>query len=64
MGVFLVLLTAILAAFFLNLFFQLARVEKGLQNTVTLLEKFMVLRYNLKKDSLPGENPTEGQNSA
>jgi hypothetical protein len=50
MSLFIALLTGILAFFFLNLFFQLAKVEKGLQGTVALLEKFMILRYNLKKD--------------
>ncbi len=54
------LLTLSLAFFFLNLFFQLAKVEKGIQSTVVLLEKFMVVRYNLKRDKGEAEATDAG----
>ena len=50
MSVLLALLAACLAFFFINLFFLLARVEKKFGQIVPLLEKFMVVRYNLKRD--------------
>lgn len=60
------LLTLSLAFFFLNLFFQLSKVERGIQGTVVLLEKFMVVRYNLKRNKGEGEGEAEegGEKSA
>lgn len=60
MTVLLVLLCLCLSIFFLNLFFVLAKVERSIQLLVPMLEKFMTVRYNLKKDSQPNEeaNPS------
>jgi hypothetical protein len=55
MSVLIALFTVSLALYFLNLFYQLAKVEKAMQGTVSLLEKFMVLRYNLKNESEDGK---------
>jgi len=64
MSVFIALFTLGLALFLLNLFFQLSKVEKNLQATVALLEKFMVMRYNLKRDDEKGAGGEEEADKA
>ena len=50
MSVILGLLILCLGLYFLSLFFQLARLEKSLNEGVTLLEKYMMTKYSLGDD--------------
>lgn len=47
MSVILGLLICCLGLYFLSLFFQLARLEKLMTESVTLLEKYMIVKYSL-----------------
>ncbi len=47
MSVILGLLILCLGLYFLSLFFQLARLEKLMTESVTLLEKYMIVKYSL-----------------
>jgi hypothetical protein len=60
MAVILGLLIFCLGLYFLNVFFQVARLEKTMTESVTLLERYMITTYSLetKKD------PEEGLESA
>jgi type IV secretory pathway VirB6-like protein len=50
MSVILGLLILCLGLYFLSLFFQLTRLEKGMTEGVTLLEKYMMTKYSLGDD--------------
>ena len=55
MSVILGLLILCLGIYFLSLFFQVARLEKVMTEGVTLLEKYMIVKYSLGKDKKPVE---------
>ena len=57
MTVILALLTVCLGLFFLSVFFQLAKMERRMQEHVTLLEKYMSQRYNLENTSKDQAEP-------
>ena len=48
MGLILGLLIVCLGLFFLSVFFQLARLEKSMTESVTLLERYMIQTYSLE----------------
>ncbi len=50
MSIILGLLILCLGIYFLGLFFQVARLEKSLTDGVTLLEKYMIVKYSLGDD--------------
>lgn len=50
MSIILGLLILCLGIYFLGLFFQVARLEKNLTEGVTLLEKYMIVKYSLGDD--------------
>lgn len=64
MSVILGLLIVCLGLYFLSLFFQVARLEKALNEDVALLEKYMIVTYALDKTAKPegeaGEGGAEG----
>ena len=47
MTVLLALFVVCLGVFFLNVFFQIAKMERRMHDQVTALEKYMTQRYNL-----------------
>ena len=51
MTYFLAFLTLCLALFFLSVFFQLSKMERRMADQVTLLEKYIMMRYGLKQAS-------------
>jgi hypothetical protein len=53
MTVILGLLICCLGLYFLNAFFQLARLEKIMTESVTLLERFMITTYSLETKEKP-----------
>ena len=60
MSIILALLIACLGLYFLSLFFQVARLEKFMNEGVTLLEKYMISKYALDKKKPPsGEAEAE-----
>jgi hypothetical protein len=54
MAIILGLLILCLGLYFLTVFFQVARLEKSMTESVTLLEKFMIVTYALDKKPLAG----------
>ncbi len=65
MALILGLLICCLGLYFLSLFFQVARLEKSMNESVTLLEKFMMVKHSLGNESKkkpdeppPGPAPT------
>jgi hypothetical protein len=61
MSVILGLLIFCLGLYFLSLFFQVARLEKTMTESVTLLERYMMVKYSLDK-KVTGE--PAGENAA
>ena len=59
MSIILGLLIVCLGLYFLSLFFQVARLEKTMDEGVTLLEKYMIGKYALDK-----KKPVEGAEAA
>jgi hypothetical protein len=57
MSLILGLLILCLGLYFLSLFFQVARLEKVMTEAVTLLEKYMMVKYSL---GLDGKKKGEG----
>jgi hypothetical protein len=60
MAVILGLLIVCLGLYFLSLFFQVARLEKSMSEGVSLLERFMMVKYSLgddKKKKPEGDAP-------
>jgi hypothetical protein len=59
MAIILGLLIFCLGLYFLSLFFQVARLEKSMTESVTLLEKYMMVKYSMgdlnKKKTEDGE---------
>jgi hypothetical protein len=55
MAIILGLLIVCLGLYFLNVFFQLARLEKSLTDQVTLLEKYMIAVYSLETKKGEGD---------
>jgi hypothetical protein len=51
MALILGLLIFCLGLYFLSLFFQVARLEKVMSESVTLLEKYMMVKYSLGNDA-------------
>ncbi|HKP98520.1 MAG TPA: hypothetical protein VJ385_22510 [Fibrobacteria bacterium] len=47
MSIILGLFIFVLGLYFLSLFFQVARLEKVMSESVTLLERYMILKYSL-----------------
>ncbi len=64
MSIILGLLILCLGFYFLTQFFQLARLEKGLVEGVTLLEKFMIQKYALGETKKPEEGDGKGEAGA
>ena len=69
MSVILGLLIICLGIYFLSLFFQVARLEKVMTEGVTLVEKYMIVKYSLgkkkaedekEKEKAPGEDNSIG----
>lgn len=62
MAIILGLLILCLGLYFLNVFFQLARLEKTMTENVTLLERYMIATYSLEtKKEEPKPAPEKGQ---
>jgi hypothetical protein len=53
MAVILGLLIFCLGLYFLSLFFQVARLEKSMSDTVNLMERFMIQKYSLGQEEKP-----------
>ncbi|MDB5106499.1 MAG: hypothetical protein JWP91_4188 [Fibrobacteres bacterium] len=51
MSIILGLMIFCLGLYFLSLFFQVARLEKSMTDSVALLEKYMVVKYALGNDA-------------
>ena len=60
MALILGLLIVCLGLYFLSLFFQVARLEKSMGESVTLLEKFMIVKHSLGDDSRKKKAGEEG----
>jgi hypothetical protein len=62
MAIILGLMIFCLGLYFLSLFFQVARLEKTMNESVTLLEKYMMVKYSMgdlnKKKAEEGEPET------
>ena len=63
MAILLGLLIICLGLYFLSLFFQVARLEKELQDGVVLVEKYMVVTYAMI-DKKPANADTEAGDAA
>ncbi len=59
MSVILGLLIICLGIYFLSLFFQVARLEKVMTEGVTLLERYMIMKYSLGKKKADEEKERE-----
>ena len=66
MALILGLLICCLGLYFLSLFFQVARLEKSMSESVTLLEKFMIVKHSLGDESKkkPGDGGDAGAEAA
>ena len=66
MALILGLLIVCLGLYFLSLFFQVARLEKSMSESVTLLEKFMIVKHSLGDESKkkPGDGGDAGAEAA
>jgi hypothetical protein len=63
MSIILGLLIFCLGLYFLSLFFQVARLEKMMTESVSLLEKFMIVKHSLG-DEAKKKRPREGDEPA
>lgn len=57
MTIILGLLIVCLGLYFLSLFFQVARLEKAMNEAVTLLERYMIMKHALGSD----KNKSDGE---
>jgi len=63
MSIILGLLILCLGLYFLSLFFQVARLEKSMNEAVTLLERYMIMKHALGSDKGKTEGNAEGSST-
>jgi hypothetical protein len=61
MAIILGLMIFCLGLYFLSLFFQVARLEKSMNESVTLLERYMVVKHALADKNKKQEEATEAE---
>jgi hypothetical protein len=59
MAIILGLMILCLGLYFLSLFFQVARLEKSMNESVTLLEKYMVVKHAMADKNKKSEEAAE-----